>query len=68
MFGDIITFKDDEDIYKVIGLPIDGDNSFYLAKNYDGETEDIRVTYENMSESIRSIVTKEQFERMEYLV
>lgn len=68
--GDIITFKDDEDVYKVIGRP-DKECAlevFYLAKKYDGNTEDIMVYPDEMKKYIKSIVTREQFENMEYKV
>ena len=68
--GDIITFKEDEDVYKILQIPSkEWDfEDFYLVKNYDGETEDIFVQYEEMEKYIRSIVTKEQFESMSYKV
>ena len=68
MLGDIITFKDDEDVYRIISIPNKemGAEDFYLAKNFDGYTEDIFVRYEYMKEHINSIVTKEQFEAMKY--
>ena len=68
--GDIITFKEDDDVYKVICIPDKevGLDIFYLAKNYDGETEDISISKEQMEKYIKSIVTKEQFESMEYKV
>ena len=68
--GDIITFKDDYVVYNVIALPDNevGLDIFYLAKNYDGETEDISISKEQMEKYIKSIVTKEQFESMEYKV
>lgn len=68
--GDIITFKDDEDVYKVIGIPNKecALEVFYLAKNYDGNTEDIMVYPDEMKKYIKSIVTKEQFESMKYEV
>lgn len=68
--GDIITFKEDEDVYKVLQIPVlyeDEDSKhFYLVKNYDGETEDIFVEYDEMKEYINSITTKEQFEKISY--
>ena len=68
--GDIITFKDDEDVYRIISIPMKemGTEDFYLAKNFDGYTEDMFVRYEYMKEHIKSIVTKELFESMEYKV
>lgn len=68
--GDIITFKDDCDVYRIASVP-DKEialDVFYLEKNYDGETEDICVEQDEMQEWINSIVTKEQFEEMEYKV
>lgn len=66
--GDIITFKEDDDVYKVICIPDKkvGLDIFYLAKNYDGETEDISISKKQMEIYIKSIVTKEKFEEMEY--
>lgn len=68
--GDIITFKNDADVYKIIGVPNEKKacKFFYLAKEFDGGTEDIIVGYEYMKESINSIVTKEEFERVQYKV
>lgn len=68
--GDIITFKNDDDVYKIIGVPNKkyACKFFYLAKEFDGATEDIIVGYDYMKESINSIVTKEQFESMQYKV
>lgn len=68
--GDVITFKEDEDVYKVSHIPNKkcGLKDFYLVKNYDGETEDIFVKYDVMKKDINSIVTKEQFKSMQYKV
>ena len=68
--GDVITFKEDEDVYKVSHIPSKkcGLKDFYLVKNYDGETEDIFVEYDVMKKDINSIVTKEQFESVQYKV
>lgn len=68
--GDIITFVDDDEVYKVICVPNKevGLDIFYLAKNYDGETEDISVEKEQMEKYIESILTKEQFERERYKI
>lgn len=68
--GDIITFKEDEDVYKILQIPNEkcGLKDFYLVKNYDGITEDIFVKYDEMKEYINSIVTKEKFEIMQYKV
>ncbi len=68
--GDVITIKDDDDVYKILQIPSkEWDfEDFYLVKNYDGETEDIFVEYEEMKEYINSIVTKEQFKSVEYKV
>ena len=68
--GDIITFKEDEDVYKILQIPNEkcGLKDFYLVKNFDGETEDIFVKYDYMKEYINSIVTKEKFEIMQYKV
>lgn len=68
--GDIITFKDDEDIYRIIQVPSEKWNfkNFYLAKNYDGETEDIFVEYEYMKENIERILLKEKFLEESFLV
>ena len=68
--GDIITFKDDYVVYNVIALPDNevGLDVFFLAKHYDGESEDIEVSKKEMQKYINSIVTKEQFERCEYKI
>ena len=68
--GDIITFKDDYVVYNVIALPDNavGLDVFYLAKTYDGETEDISVSKEQMEKYIKSIVTKEMYSSVEYKV
>lgn len=68
--GDIITFKDDYVVYNVIALPNEevGLDVFYLAKHYDGETEDIEISKKLMQKYINSIVTREQFERCEYKI
>lgn len=68
--GDVITFKEDEDVYKIIGVPNEkyACKFFHLAKEFDGGTEDIIVGYGYMKESINSIVTKEQFESVQYKV
>lgn len=68
--GDIITFKDDEDVYRILQVP---DNEgmfedFYLAKAFNGSTEDIFVAYDYMKEYIDVVITKEQFEQMSYKV
>lgn len=66
--GDVITFKEDNDVYKVLHIPNKkcGLKDFYLVKNYDGQTEDIFVEYNEMKKYINSIVTKEQFESVSY--
>ena len=68
--GDIITLDSDDNIYKVGGVPNNevGLDIFYLDKNYDGETEDISIYPKDMKKHIKSIITKEQFESMEYKV
>lgn len=68
--GDVITFKEDKDVYRVLQIPSKEweFEDFYLVKNYDGETEDIFVKYDYMKEYINSIVTKEQFESVQYKV
>lgn len=68
--GDIITFKEDEDVYKILQIPNEkcGLKDFYLVKNYDGITEDIFVKYDEMKEYINSILTKEMFFNAEYRV
>ena len=68
--GDVITFQEDEDVYRVLQIPSKewGFKNFYLVKNYDGETEDIFVEYNEMKKYINSIVTKEQFESVQYKV
>ena len=68
--GDIITFKDDEDIYIITQVPSKkwSFKNFYLAKNFDGETEDIFVEYEYMKENIERILSKEKFLEESFLV
>ena len=67
--GDIITFKNSNDVYKVSSIPNDMIDGFYLEYdlNYP-ETEDIYVDKEEMENALKSIVTKEQFENMSYKV
>ena len=68
--GDVITFKNDNDVYRVACVP-DKElalDDFYLEKNFDGETEDICVEQDTMQKCINSIVTKEQFSAMEYRI
>lgn len=59
--GDILTFKDGS-ICKIIEIT---DNGYYLLKDYGGEQY-----YESKEwlKDIKSIVTKEQFEKMEYKI
>ena len=68
--GDIITFKNDDDVYKVICVPNEecALEVFYLAKNYDGETEDIIVYKDDMRKYIDRILTKEKFKKDSYEV
>ena len=70
--GDVITFKNDEDVYKINCIPNYeyGNDDFYLVFDYakQFDCEDIRVTKEEMKEILNSIVTKEQFESMSYKV
>ena len=68
--GDIITFKNDKDIYRVNCIPNkeNGCECFYLEFDYADKygVEDIRVFIEEMENDLESIVTKEQFSSMEY--
>lgn len=68
--NDIITLKNDNDVYKVLSVPDEkvGSDCFYLVFDYEKEfgVEDIRVTKEEMEENLCSIVTKEQFEQVKY--
>lgn len=69
--GDVLTLKEDDDVYRVIALPdkeVGLDDMFYFAKRYDGETEDIMIYKKTLEKEIVSIVTKEQFESMEYKI
>ena len=70
--GDIITFKNDKDIYRVNCIPNkeNGCECFYLEFDYADKygVEDIRVFIEEMENDLESIVTKEQFSSMEYKV
>lgn len=68
--NDIITLKNDNDVYKVLSVPDEkiGSDCFYLVFDYEKEfgVEDIRVSKEEMEENLCSIVTKEQFEQAKY--
>lgn len=68
--GDIITFKNKKEVYKVISVPNEEfDNEyFYLEFNYIERygVEDIRVSIKEMEKYIYSICTKECFESMSY--
>ena len=70
--GDVITFKNDNDVYKVICIPNKkyACDCFYLEFNYADKygVEDIYVSKEDMEETLKSIVTKEQFQKMEYRI
>ena len=70
--GDIITFKDDEDVYKVNCIPNKESACacFYLV--FDCPilcgVEDISVSIEEMQKTLETITTKEQFEQMSYRI
>ena len=59
--GDIISFKDDS-ICRIMEII---NNSYYLIKDYGGEQYYERKEW---IEELKSIVTKEQFECMEYRI
>lgn len=64
--GDIITFEDDRDVYKVHCIPNEYQEEFWLVFEHEGAAqlgfEDIEVSKEVMEESLESILTKEEFE------
>ena len=70
--GDIITFKNDKDVYRVNCIPNkeSGCECFYLEFDYADKygVEDIRVYKKEMKNDLESIMTKEQFESMSYKV
>lgn len=65
--GDIITFKDDEDVYRVICIPNKESacDCFYLGFDY---LTKYKVSIKKMQDTIQTIITKEQFESMSYRI
>lgn len=69
--GDVITFKNDKDVYRVTCIPNKkyACNCFYLEFNHlELGVEDIFVSKTEMKKNLYSIVTKEQFESMQYKI
>ncbi len=70
--GDIITFKDDEDVYRVKCIPNKESacDCFYLVFDYVKPygVEDIKVSIKTMQIALENIITKEQFESMSYRI
>lgn len=70
--GDIITFKYDEDVYRVNCIPNKESacDCFYLvfenAQQYG--LEDIRVSIKAMRDNLETITTKELFEQVSYKI
>lgn len=70
--GDIVAFKNDEDVYRVSCVPNEESacDCFYLVFNYATQygLEDIEVSKETMQNTLESIITREQFEQIAYKV
>lgn len=68
--GDIITFNFSNDVYKVLCVPNKkvGCEDFYFEYDISQEFEDLRMKPEMVKGQIKSIITKEQMEQMEYKV
>ena len=70
--GDVITFKNDEDVYRVSCVPNEESacDCFYLVFNYATQygVEDIEVSKETMQNTLESVITREQFEKIAYKV
>ena len=70
--GDVITFKNDEDVYRVSCVPNEESacDCFYLVFNYATQygVEDIEVSKEIMQNTLESVITREQFEKIAYKV
>lgn len=70
--GDVITLKDDNDVYRVITVPSEeyGSDCFYLEFDYADKygVEDIFLSKQSMEQVLKSIVTKERFKSVEYEV
>ena len=70
--GDIIEFKEDNDLYRVNCIPNEecGCNCFYLEFNYAEKygVEDIMVDKEYMKTYLKSVLIKEQFEANAYTI
>lgn len=70
--GDVITFKNDEDVYKINCVPNEEStcDCFYLVFDYATQygLEDIEVSKETMLNTLESVITREQFSQMEYKV
>ena len=70
--GDVVTFKNDEDVYRVSCIPNKESacDCFYLVFNYATQygAEDIEVSKEIMQNTLESVITREQFEKIAYKV
>ena len=70
--GDVITFKNDEDVYRVSCVPNEESacDCFYLVFNYATQygVEDIEVSKEIMQNTLESVITRKQFEKIAYKV
>ena len=70
--GDVVTFKNDEDVYKINCVPNEESacDCFYLVFNYAIQygLEDIEVSKETMQNTLESVITREQFEQIAYKV
>ncbi len=68
--GDVISFKFSDDVYKVLCVPNKevGCEDFYFEYDISQEFEDLRMTPEMVKGQIKSIITHEQIETMEYKV
>lgn len=70
--NDIITLKNDEDVYRVSAIPNEksGLEDFYLVFEYEEllGLEDIRVSKQEMQKQLESIMTHEKFEKEVYMI
>lgn len=70
--GDVVTFKNDEDVYKINCVPNEEStcDCFYLVFDYATQygLEDIEVSKETMLNTLESVITREQFEQIAYKV
>ena len=70
--GDVVTFKNDEDVYKINCVPNEESacDCFYLVFDYATQygLEDIEVSKETMLNTLESVITREQFSQIAYKV